>query len=128
MAINNRERVGRGFEILAEGLGRFVDEVMTAAAPAGQDWAKLLENRDAAKHGVSKTYEKNDPQVQLKVLTEEWRLFKDSLSPVDQSFASELRDARNRWAHNAGYTSDDTYRSLDSMERLLTAVGAVSQA
>lgn len=128
MAINNRERVARGFEILAEGLGRFLDEIMTAATPGGQDWARLLEARDAAKHGSAKTYAKNDPQVQLKVLTEDWRLFKDSLSRVDQSFASELRDARNRWAHNAGFTSDDTYRTLDSMERLLTAVGAVSQA
>jgi predicted AAA+ superfamily ATPase len=128
MAISNRERIGRGFELLAEGLERFVDEVMSAATPAGQDWVKLLEARDATKHGTAKTYEKSDPQVQLKLLTEEWRVFKDRLSRVEQSFASELRDVRNRWAHNAAFTPDDTYRALDSMERLLTGLGAAEQA
>lgn len=128
MAISNRDRVGRGFELLAAGMESFVDDTMGAAAPAGQDWIKLLEARDEAKHGSSKTYSKTDPQVQLKVLTEEWRLFKDKLSRVEQSFASELRDMRNRWAHNDAFSSDDTYRALDTMDRLLTAVGAAEQA
>ncbi|PWU52349.1 AAA family ATPase [Micromonospora sp. S4605] len=128
MAISNRDRVGRGFELLAAGLVKFVDDAMTAAVPVGQEWIKVLEARDAAKHGSAKTYSKTDPQVQLKVLTEEWRVFKDQLSRVELSFASELRDVRNRWAHNDSFSPDDTYRALDSMERLLTAAGAADQA
>jgi predicted AAA+ superfamily ATPase len=128
MAISNRERVGRAFELLAQGLEKFIDDEMSAVSPGGQDWAKLLEGRDAAKHGSAKTYAKNDPQFQLKVLTEEWRVFKDRLSRVEQSFASELREVRNRWAHNDAFSSDDTYRALDSAERLLIAVGAPQQA
>lgn len=128
MALSNRERVGKGFELLAEGLLPFIDRVMSKAAPAGTDWAELLAARDQARHGSAKKYHKNDPQVQLRVLTEEWRAFGDQLARVDQSFASELRDARNKWAHNDSFSGDDTYRALDTMERLLTSVGAPEQA
>ena len=62
------------------------------------------------------------------MLTEEWRVFKDRMSRVEQSFATELRDARNKWAHNSSFSPDDTSRALDTMERLLTAVGAAAQA
>ncbi len=34
----------------------------------------------------------------------------------------------NRWAHGEPFSADDTCRALDTMERLLTAVGAAGQA
>ena len=37
---------------------------------------------------------------------------------------SELRDHRNKSAHQEAFSSDDTYRALDSSGRLLTAVSA----
>jgi len=37
---------------------------------------------------------------------------------------SELRECRNKWAHQEAFSSDDTYRVLDSAGRLLTAVSA----
>jgi predicted AAA+ superfamily ATPase len=37
---------------------------------------------------------------------------------------SELRDWRNKWAHQAAISSDDADRALDSIHRLLTAVSA----
>ena len=43
-------------------------------------------------------------------------------------FASELRETGNRWAHGEAFTADDTYRALDTMERLLTAVGRADEA
>ncbi|RMI45396.1 Swt1 family HEPN domain-containing protein [Streptomyces triticirhizae] len=129
MATSNRERVGNGFELLAEGLGPFVDEVMTAATPNGQDWVKVLEARDAQKFGTNRTYSKSDPAVQLKVITEEWRAgFKDRLSRGEQSIASLLRDHRNKWAHNERYNPDDASHVLDLIERLLTAVGDTHRA
>jgi predicted AAA+ superfamily ATPase len=128
MAISNRDRIGRGFELLAAGLGPFVDEQMASAVPAGTDWVEVLRARDAQRQGSAKELSKTDPQVLLRVLTEEWRVFKDRLSRAEQSFASELRDTRNRWAHNETFSADDTYRALDTAERLLTAVGAVGQA
>jgi predicted AAA+ superfamily ATPase len=128
MATSNRERVGRGFELLAVGLSPFVDRTMSAAAGAAGDWLALLAARENAKHGSAKTFSKDDPALLLKVLTEEWRVFKDVLSRPEQAFASELRDTRNKWAHNEAFSPDDTYRALDSMERLLTAAGAVEPA
>lgn len=128
MATSNRDRVGHGLDALAAGLGPYVDRYMAAAVPAGADWAQVLGARDAAKHGVTKAYSKTDPQVLLRLLTEEWRVFKDTLSRVDQSFASELRETRNRWAQGDAFSADDTYRALDTMERLLSSVDAPAQA
>jgi predicted AAA+ superfamily ATPase len=47
-----------------------------------------------------------------------------TLGPADRSLVSELRDHRNKWAHQEAFSSDDTYRALDSAGRLLTAVSA----
>jgi predicted AAA+ superfamily ATPase len=128
MATSNRERIDHGLQLLAQGLGPFVNEGMSGAAPSGQDWAQILEARDNAKFGSAQKYSKDDPRFLLKVLTEEWRVFRDKLSRAEQSFASELRDTANRWAHNEKFSADDTYRALDTMERLLTAVNATAEA
>jgi len=37
MATSNRERVGRGFQLVAVGLAPFVDRMMSAAAGAARD-------------------------------------------------------------------------------------------
>ena len=128
MATSNRDRIGRAFELLSDGLGPFVEQHMSAAVPAGADWLAVLAARDEAKHGTARQLSRTDPQLLLRVLTEEWRVFKDHLSRVEQSFATELRDARNRWAHNDGFSADDTSRTLDTAERLLTATGGAAQA
>lgn len=128
MAISNRDRIGRGFELLALGLEPFVDQLMSAAAGSNAEWLTLLEARENQRQGAAKKYSKSDPALQLRVLTEEWRVFKDRLSRAEQAMASELREARNKWAHNDAFNADDTYRTLDSMERLLTAAGAAEEA
>jgi hypothetical protein len=128
MAMTNRERVGRGLEHLARGLGPFVDAWMSAAAPRGQDWLDVLAARDRSRFGSERQYSLNDPRFLLRVVTEEWRIFRDHLSRVEQSFASELRDTGNKWAHGDEFSADDTYRALDTMERLLSAVHAVAHA
>ena len=50
------------------------------------------------------------------------------MSRAEQSFASELRDTGNKWGHGEKYGADDTYRALDTMERLLAAVDAPAKA
>ena len=128
MAVNNRDRVGKGFEILAEGLHDVVDEVMSRSF-GGFDWPKKWAEKDAAKAGVGpKKYEKRDPQIQLRAITEHGYEFKDELSRAEQGFASELREARNQWAHNESFSSDDAARVLDTIERLLKAANAVDSA
>src|SRR4051794_383587 len=124
MAASNRDRIDRGLQLLALGLRPFVDSVMSASVPAGRDWVKLLDARNNAKRGTSFSNSIDDPRFLLSVITEEWRLFKDRLSRVEQSFASELRETGNKWGHGEKFSADDTYRALDTMERLLTAVDA----
>ncbi|GAA4227923.1 Swt1 family HEPN domain-containing protein [Actinomadura meridiana] len=128
MPLNNKDRVGRGLEVLLKGLEPFVDMMMSMATQGSRDWVEVLEARDAQKHGANKSYSKSDVRFLLRVMTEEWRVFKERLSRVEQNFASELRDVGNRWAHTGPFTGDDTYRALDTMERLLTAIGAMDRA
>jgi len=128
MAMSNRDRVGRGMDVLAAGLGPYVDARMRAAAPKGRDWVELLQARNSAKYGRDRQYSKSDTGFLLRVISEEWRAFRDQLSRAELSFASELWDTRNRWAHGDLFSADDTYRALDTMERLLTAANAADQA
>lgn len=128
MALSNKEKVGRGLDLLAAGLKPFVDRHMQAATPGARDWVEVLAARDAARHGVSRPLSGDDVRVLLRALTEEWRAFGDALSRADQNYASELRDVANRWAHEAAISTDDTARALDTMQRLLTSLGAPSQA
>ena len=56
---------------------------------------------------------------------ETWNdVFRKTLGPAERSLVSELRDHRNKWAHQEAFSSDDAYRALDSAGRLLTAVSA----
>src|SRR5208282_1347453 len=66
-----------------------------------------------------------DVAALLKLMWESWNdVFRKTLGPAERSLVSELRDHRNKWAHQQTFSSDDTYRALDSVGRLLTAVSA----
>ena len=127
MAVSNRDRIDRGLTVLAEGLEPFANHAMAEVAPNG-DWLAMLRARDVAKHGASRNLVASDPALLLRVVTEEKQVFKKYLSPSEVAFASELREIRNRWAHNESFSGDDTYRALDTMERLMIVVGASEQA
>lgn len=128
MAMNNRDRVGKAFDLLSEGLLDEVDAVMTQAYGT-TDWTTAWAREDAQRHGGPlRTLTKHDVQVQLRAITEQGRLFKDVMSRAQQGFASELRETRNKWAHNEPFSSDDAVRALDTIERLLQAVGSIDSA
>ena len=128
MAMNNRDRVGKAFDLLSEGLLDSVDEVMTAAYGTSE-WPTAWAQEDAQRRGgPARTFTKHDVQVQLRAITEQGYRFKDVLSRAQQGFGSELRETRTLWAHNEPFSSDDAARALDTIERLLHAVGAVDSA
>jgi len=52
------------------------------------------------------------------------QVFRKILGQAERTLVSELRDVRNKWAHQQPFSSDDADRALDSVERLLTAVSA----
>ena len=63
----------------------------------------------------------------LRVLDQNWNDISTSLNwPRDiRNFVKEAQSIRNRWAHAGSHSSnkDDTYRDLDTLERLVKAMG-----
>ena len=136
MAISNRDRVGKMFELIAPALDDFIARSVAPQLPEGTSWTRLVEMKDTKKGVEGKEYHALDPQVQLRMLTENiphslkagWYPFDDAIGRVGQGYCKELREARNDWAHNKSFSDDDAYRALDTAERLLAAIGAPSVA
>lgn len=134
---SNRDRVGKMFEILAPPLGESIARAVEPELDDGIEWSQLVALKDKAKKGsTEKSYDRDDPQVQLRMLTENvphqvkpgWYPFDGQLSPTQRSFASELRDVHNAWAHMKSFSDDDAYRALDTAERFLSGIGAAGAA
>ncbi len=129
MAQSNRERVGRALEILNGGLKPFVERELQAVY--GERWMQevapsLREHQVVAGRNGELAV---DTQVLLIVMWDQWfQVFKNVLGHAERSLVSELRETRNKWAHQEAFSTDDAYRALDSVQRLLSAVSAVTQA
>jgi hypothetical protein len=136
MAVSNRERIGRMFELLAPPLDDFIARSVEPRLPDDATWTSLVALKDAQKGIAGKEYDRLDPQVQLRMLTENiphnflsgWYPFDDAIGRVGQGYCKELREARNDWAHNKSFSDDDAYRCLDTGERLLVAIGVPAVA
>jgi predicted AAA+ superfamily ATPase len=122
MAATNHERVGGALALLSQGLAPFVER--ECVAKYGQGWVESLAGTEAGMK-VSK----NDAQFLLKAMWDAWNeVFRAKLSQTDRTYVSELRDMRNRWAHQETFSTDDAYRALDTAHRLLLDVSAAEQA
>ena len=118
MAKTNRDRVGEGLELLNKGLGPFIERELKAVYKKG--WAET-----AAQSFGGKQVNWADPQTTVMVMWDQWNaVFKNTLGHAERSLVSEIRNIRNQWAHMEAFSTDDTYRALDSIGRLLTAVSA----
>ncbi len=125
MAITNRERVGKALDLLRDGLAPFVEREVQAAVRAGA--VNMETVRRFAEDPIlrDKPIAEWDSAGLLKLMWETWNdVFRNTLGFPERSLVSELRDWRNKWAHQEAFSSDDTYRVLDSVARLLTAISA----
>jgi len=124
MAITNHERVGKALELLKAGLGPFVEREMRNTFPENTlEQVKTFTGEDRLLDG--KAIPDWDVAALLKLMWDAWnRVFRNVLGFAERSLVSELRDHRNRWAHQQAFSSDDADRALDSMARLLSAVSA----
>jgi predicted AAA+ superfamily ATPase len=128
MAQSNHERVGRALELLNTGLKPFVEREMLAKYGPRWQYEAVRSLRDQHlsdnEDGVHL-----DTQGLMLILWDQWStVFSKALGHAERSLVSELRTTRNKWAHQEAFSTDDTYRALDSMQRLLTAVSASTQA
>jgi predicted AAA+ superfamily ATPase len=124
MATTNYERVGKALELLRAGLAPFVErELQSQYRERARTEALRLVGEDRNVGG--KPVREWDAAALLRVMWAGWdEVFRRTLGPTHRSLVGELRDWRNRWAHQESFSTDDAYRVLDSVSRLLSAVSA----
>ena len=125
MAMTNQERVGKAMDLLRAGLAPFVEREAQSAVKAGTVRMDAIRRFAEDPMLGTKPIAQWDTAGLLKLMWETWNdVFKRTLGFAERSLVSELRDVRNKWAHQNPFSSDDADRALDSMGRLLTAVSA----
>src|SRR5437588_856521 len=123
MAQTNRDRVHGGLDLLMEGLAPFVERQFEAVY--GDNWRATA----AATLREAKEWHAGDGHLDVQALLilmwDQWyNVFRQVLGHAERSLVSELRTVRNRDAHQEIFSTDDAYRALDSIQRLLQAVSA----
>lgn len=131
MSISNHERVGRALNLLKEGLYLFIEREMKAVYK--DKWLLATVPHIDPDNTLRRKPEdilKDDVIAQLKLMWGKWDdVFKQTLGQAERTLISELRNTRNAWAHGStSVSTEDAYRALDSVVRLLNAVGAAEQS
>ena len=127
MATTNYERVGKALELLRDGLAPYVKREINAR-PEQVPMERIRRYADDP-HLADKPLDQWDAAGLLRLMTDIWReVFQDILGRGNRSLIFELRDWRNKWAHQERFSSDDADRALDSAERMLAAVSAPQAA
>lgn len=127
MATNNRERIDATLQLLAQGLYPYVEEEMKAVY--SMNWfntAKscLPEHTIPNKKKLEEVLTE-DVSLTLQLILKQWDdVFKKKLDKSEKAIVEELRQIRNNWAHQSPFSTEDTYRALDSIVRLLKAISA----
>ena len=121
MAASNSERIGRGLELLRDGIRPFAEREFKKRF--GADWTK------AAAPPIDAPTSPDDVGFLLTAMQQKWNdVFRTVLGRAERSYVLELSEVRNSWAHQRPFSSSDTYRALDTMQRLLLSVSAGEQA
>src|SRR5262252_4836214 len=124
MAITNHERVGKAMELLKAGLAPFVEREFKNLYK-GQALVEAQPFMTSERLEANRPFAAWDAAVLLRLMWDAWNdVFRKTLGQAERTLVSELRDVRNRWAHQKPFSTDDAYRALDSVGRLLTAVSA----
>lgn len=129
MAISNHDRVGKALDLLRAGLSPYFEREMRAAH--GERWIDEATTtfRDGRLPRDAKGAVNWDAHALLSVIANSWTLvFGKKLGKAERNLVEELRNTRNDWAHQKPFSTDDSYRALDSIHRLLTAISAEQAA
>ncbi len=125
MAITNYERVGKALDLLRDGLYPFVQRELQAKL--GKYW--ITEATAGWRNELTWPADQDEPRLDvaalLHLMWDQWNaVFRNTLGFAERSLVSELRDHRNKWAHQQAFSGDDADRALDSAARLLTSISA----
>lgn len=131
MSISNHERIGRALTLLKEGLYPYIEREMRSVYRDKWLLAAIpLIDPDNTLRRKPEAVLREDVSSQLKLMGGKWDdVFRQTLGPTERTIVSELRNTRNAWAHGStSVSTEDAYRALDSIVRLLNAVGAAEQS
>ena len=126
MEVSNRERIGKALDSLRQGLYPYFEQKMQEVYDSTWTAKAIshLKEHQKSKQQADETI-REDVAALLTVVIREWeKVFKGSLSQLDRAFVNELIDVRNQWAHQSTFSTDDTYRAVDSVLRLLKSTKA----
>jgi hypothetical protein len=121
-----QDRINRALDLLTQGLSPFVEGELRTCYRA--NWQEAARGSFREDRGIAINKGETirwDTHSLLTVMWDQWNgVFRHKLGHLERSLVSELREYRNRWAHQQQFSFEDTYRILDSVERLLKAAGA----
>lgn len=123
MSKTPRQYVFDAMELMRPSLHPYV----TGAAKAGlgSDWQRAVLSSFRHWRPDANGKYSLDTQKLLQIMDRFWaECFREKLDRSHRSIVNELIDVRNRLAHDGPFSEDDAERSLDSMRRLLSSIGA----
>jgi hypothetical protein len=104
--MSTNERIERALDYLKRGLKPFVGKKMRATND-----------------------EQLDVQALLDIMKKYWpQVFRPSLGHNAYGLIKEVREVRNRWAHQESFSGDEVMQALDTIHEILVAVGALAEA
>ena len=123
----SRARIDRALHRLRAGLGPFVERQI-GVARLNQD-ERLADFRPSSPRLREKRFREWDASGLLGLMQYMWQdVFRHALGRAERDLVSELKDWRNKWAHQERFSADDEDRTLKSIVHLLRAVRAEAQA
>jgi predicted AAA+ superfamily ATPase len=134
MTRKNNDHIGSGLELLRKALNPYIKRQLRAvykdnwwsqgAEPHVGRMPELKTKLAKAKDDDAR-FEVLDISALLTILNNVWsEAFQSDLGHGGRSYVNELRDIRNKWAHQDAFALEDTHRAFDTMTRLLEMVAA----
>jgi predicted AAA+ superfamily ATPase len=127
MALSNLDRVNKGLDLLRKGLLPYVEKEMKAEYKSFWE----MEAQDCFPenhHSRNLSPEEWDVAALLSIMIKQWnKVFGKVLGHSERSWVSELMEMRKRAAHQNKinvFDTDDAFRALDNIERILSAIAA----
>ncbi|BAY47004.1 ribonuclease III [Scytonema sp. HK-05] len=126
MAVSNHERIGRGLTLLNQGLYPYVKREMQKVY--GEGWLTIatsyMSNDETSKPEAEDILGDNI-SVLLTLIIKQWdQVFSKKLGYTERALVAELIETSKTWTHQSRFLTEDTYRAIDTIARLLKAISA----
>ena len=119
------DKVGNALALLREGLAPYVSGVLHEAVEKGELSMAVLRRLAEDPMLADRKVEDWDVAPLTRAMRMNWHsVFSSRLERRTRTLLHEVADIRNAWAHQQLFNEADTERALDTVQRLLVAVGA----